>query len=295
MEDRNNIKSKLGQKVERRLGWGIMGSVLIIILTLGIVGACAAAENQRGVTATIVIGAIALFILLASVVVYYVKKHFEGKSVEAVEPAAEPDLSVETSVAAEETPVEEVSAEAEPAVAEEADEPETEAPSEAQAEAVAADEIAAEEPVAESAEDETPVVAAEDEPAEEAVPVEEEEPVVEPAVAEEIEPAVVITVEEAHAAMTDEEALDLIEVRSKNKVDGAMCTVNVGILSATFEKGEVVTLDALQAKGLIPRKQNGYIVLAQGTVNKPLTVIANDFSADAVKMIVMAGGKVIGC
>lgn len=294
MEDRNNIKSKLGQKVERRLGWGIMGSVLIIILTLGIVGACAAAENQRGVTATIVIGAIALFILLASVVVYYVKKHFEGKSVEAVEPAAEPDFFVETSVAAE-TPVEEVSAEAEPAVAEEADEPETEAPSEAQAEAVAADEIAAEEPVAESAEDETPVVAAEDEPAEEAVPVEEEEPVVEPAVAEEIEPAVVITVEEAHAAMTDEEALALIEVRSKNKVDGAMCTVNVGILSATFEKGEVVTLDALQAKGLIPRKQNGYIVLAQGTVNKPLTVIANDFSADAVKMIVMAGGKVIGC
>ena len=288
--DKNSIKSKLCQKVDHHLAWGIMGGVLIIVLTLGIVAACAAVENKEGVTATIVIGAIALFVLLAAVAFYYIKYYRLAHAEEvAIEPAEE-----QAAQEAEEAPVaEEVTAEAEEeaeeAVQEEvAEEVAAEAVEEAQAEEAGEAEVQEE---AEEAEEAAQEETAQEEQAAQA----EEEIAEEPVVEEPEEPAVVITAEEAHATMSDEEALALIEVRSKKPVDGPMCTVNVGILSSTFEKGEEVTLYALQAKGLIPRKQNGYIVLAEGSINKPLTIIANDFSADAVKMIVAAGGKAIGC
>lgn len=291
--DKNSIKSKLCQKVDHHLAWGIMGGVLIIVLTLGIVAACAAVENKEGVTATIVIGAIALFALLATVALYYVKNYRLAHAEEvAIEPADE-----QAAQEPEEAPVaEEVTAEAEEVTAQEE---------------TAQDEVADEEVAAEVTEEEQAEEASEAEVQEEAAEAEEatqeetaqeeqaaqaeEEIAEEPVVEEPEEPAVVITAEEARATMSDEEALALIEVRSKKPVDGPMCTVNVGILSSTFEKGEEVTLYALQAKGLIPRKQNGYIVLAEGSINKPLTIIANDFSADAVKMIVAAGGKAVGC
>jgi len=288
-----DIKNKLGQKVDRHLGWGIMGSILIIILTLGIVGACAAVENKDGITAAIVIGAIALFVLLAYVAVYYIKKSKSVRPEEiAVEPEDEKAEAEEAEVAEEEAVAEEVNAEVvEEVAAEEVVESPVEVEAEAEAE-VAEEEAAAEEEPVEAAEEEA--VAEEEKVEEEEAVAEEESEEAAPAEEEE-EPVVVITVEEARNTMGDEEALALIDIQSKKRVDGPMCTINVGILSATFEKGEVVTLDALQAKGLVPRKQNGYIVLAEGTINKALTVVANDFSADAVKMIVAAGGKAVGC
>ena len=285
MENRDS-KCKLGQKVDRPLGWGIMGSILIVVFTLGLVAACLAAENSKGVTAVIVIGAIALAALILYVACYYVKNG--KKKEEAIAPATDED--------APQTPVEvaPVAAPAEEVVA-----AEEEAAEEVAAEESAAEEVAAEaiEEAVEEEEVQEEVAPVEETQPEEAIPAESvdetpaavEEPVPE-------EPAgPTITVEEARVTMSDDEALALIEVRSSNRVDGPMCTVNVGILSATFANGDEVTLQALQAKGIVPRKQNGYIVLAQGTINKALTVVANDFSADAVKMIVAAGGKAVGC
>ena len=299
--DNNNIKSKLSRRVDRPLGWGIMGGILIIILTLGIVGACAAAENKDGITAVIVIGAIALTILIACVVGYYLKHR--GKSLlEEDVAAAEPDSveeSAEAAVVEPEVATEEVADEAaatEEAVAVEEDE--AAADQDDYAEEVdydaVIDEVAATEDATDAVVEE---VVAEEATVDEVTDVVVEEPAIEEAVEEVVpeEPAVVITAEEARDTMSDEAALALIEYRTKSPVDGPMCTVNVGMLSASFEAGEEVTLDALQEKGLIPRKQNGYIVLAKGTINKALIVIANDFSADAVKMIVAAGGKAIGC
>lgn len=281
MENRDS-KCKLGQKVDRPLGWGIMGSILIVVFTLGLVAACLAAENSKGVTAVIVIGAIALAALILYVVCYYVKNG--KKKEEAFAPA--------TDEVAPQTPVEvaPVAAPAEEVVAAE-EEVAAAVVEEEAAEEEAVEEIPAE---AEEVQEEVPV---EDTQPEEEIPAEavEETPaaVEEPVPEEPAAPA--ITVEEARVTMSDDEALALIEVRSSNRVDGPMCTVNVGILSATFANGDEVTLQALQAKGIVPRKQNGYIVLAQGTINKALTVVANDFSADAVKMIVAAGGKAVGC
>lgn len=291
MENRDS-KCKLGQKVDRPLGWGIMGSILIVVFTLGLVAACLAAENSKGVTAVIVIGAIALAALILYVVCYYVKNG--KKKEEAIAPA--------TDEVAPQTPVEvaPVAAPAEEVVAAEEEVAENVAAEESAAAEVAAAEEVAAEAIEEAVEEEevqeevAPVEETQPEEAIPAEPVEETLAAVEEPVPE--EPAgPTITVEEARVSMSDDEALALIEVRSSNRVDGPMCTVNVGILSATFANGDEVTLQALQAKGIVPRKQNGYIVLAQGTINKALTVVANDFSADAVKMIVAAGGKAVGC
>lgn len=74
---------------------------------------------------------------------------------------------------------------------------------------------------------------------------------------------------------------------------GKKCIVNIDTLSAHFSAGDTVDISALKEKGLIPQKGIAVKVLARGILNKPLTVIADDFSADAVKMIVLTGGKAL--
>ncbi|MBQ8433784.1 MAG: uL15 family ribosomal protein, partial [Clostridia bacterium] len=56
---------------------------------------------------------------------------------------------------------------------------------------------------------------------------------------------------------------------------------------------DVVTIDALKQKGLVPKKEDAIKVLARGTLDKVLTVEADAFSLDAVKMIVLVGGTAI--
>ena len=299
----NNISTNNARKiVNRALAWAIMGTVLIVALVVGIAGASYAMGNKEGVTATIVLGSIALAILLIACAYNYFKRTKEVPLVPADEEPAVDEQPAVTDAAA--------------ATIQAADEgsvctTQVEAPQEAVMTDVvdvaedAADEIAVDEAVAEIEAAEEAAEAQEQAEAQAQAEGQEQEQVQEQAVAEATaqeepeEPAEIpqvnISAEEAHNSMSDEDALALIEVRSRTRVDGPMCTVYVGMLSATFEENEPVTLAALEAKGLIPRKQHGYIVLAKGNITKALTVIANDFSADAVKMIVAAGGKAIGC
>ena len=53
----------------------------------------------------------------------------------------------------------------------------------------------------------------------------------------------------------------------------------------------MVTLEALIEKKLLPPGAKWYKVLARGKINKPLTVIAQDFSSSAIKAILLAGGS----
>ena len=64
-------------------------------------------------------------------------------------------------------------------------------------------------------------------------------------------------------------------------------------MSEHFEAEDTVSPEVLKEKGLIPKNVRTLKVLARGTLNKPLTVEAQDFSLDAVKMIVLTGGKAI--
>lgn len=81
---------------------------------------------------------------------------------------------------------------------------------------------------------------------------------------------------------------------SSTRVRGSLrAAVNIDTLSANYHAGETVTLKTLKEKKLIPQKAEYVKVLARGTLDKPLVVEVNDFSVDAVKMIVLVGGKAI--
>jgi len=66
--------------------------------------------------------------------------------------------------------------------------------------------------------------------------------------------------------------------------------VNIGELDRRFESGDVVTLEAMNAKGLATRKGVPVKVLAKGELSKKLTVHAHAFSATARERIEAAGG-----
>ncbi|MCD8205650.1 MAG: uL15 family ribosomal protein [Clostridia bacterium] len=52
-------------------------------------------------------------------------------------------------------------------------------------------------------------------------------------------------------------------------------------------------MKALKAKRLIDKKCTRVKILSGGKIDKALTVKADDFSLDAIKMILLVGGKVI--
>lgn len=68
-------------------------------------------------------------------------------------------------------------------------------------------------------------------------------------------------------------------------------TVNTGELNK-LESGSEVTPEVMKAAGIIKSIENPVKVLADGEINRPLTVKANKFSASARAKIEAAGGKV---
>lgn len=70
-----------------------------------------------------------------------------------------------------------------------------------------------------------------------------------------------------------------------------MTPVNVGRL-AVFAEGEVVSPETLVAKGIIKKSDERVKILAQGELDRPLTVKAHGFSAAAKRKIEAAGGTV---
>lgn len=103
-----------------------------------------------------------------------------------------------------------------------------------------------------------------------------------------------VTVDEAHEMISDEVAAALVEHVKAARVEKykGKAIVNIDTLSNAFAAHSVVTLSSLKEKKLVG-KSVGYVkVLARGVLDKPLEVELNDFSSDAVKMILLTGGKV---
>ena len=67
----------------------------------------------------------------------------------------------------------------------------------------------------------------------------------------------------------------------------------IDTLSRNFQPNEVVTLEAVRARKLVAKDVDYLKVLARGYIDKPLIVEAHDFSMDAVKMILLTGGRAI--
>ncbi len=101
-----------------------------------------------------------------------------------------------------------------------------------------------------------------------------------------------VSVAEAHESMTDEAAESMVIVANgtSSPTTGRKAVVNIDTISANFNDGDTVDLDALKEKKLVARKETAVKILARGRLNKQLNVVANDFSADAVKMICLMGG-----
>ena len=68
--------------------------------------------------------------------------------------------------------------------------------------------------------------------------------------------------------------------------------INVDVLSANFNDGDTVTIDSLKAKKLVPQSAKQVKLLARGTLDKALHVELQDYSIEAVKMIIATGGTV---
>ena len=68
--------------------------------------------------------------------------------------------------------------------------------------------------------------------------------------------------------------------------------INIDTLSENFKARDVVTLEVLKEKKLVPQKVEFIKILARGVLDKPLTIVADDFSLNAVKMIMLTGGTV---
>ena len=68
-------------------------------------------------------------------------------------------------------------------------------------------------------------------------------------------------------------------------------TINLSDLNTFFNDGDVVTPEILKERGIIKKQLSGIKVLANGKLEKKLTVKANRFSSKAVSAIEAAGGK----
>ena len=100
-----------------------------------------------------------------------------------------------------------------------------------------------------------------------------------------------VTVAEAKAMVTDEQAEDAIE-EAVTEHTGKKGIINVDTISNAFDENDTVTVAKLKEKKLIPPSVGQVKLLARGTLNKVLHVELQDFSLEAVKMVIATGGTV---
>lgn len=117
-------------------------------------------------------------------------------------------------------------------------------------------------------------------------------PVVDPAYADEYIPHVdTVTVEQA-ADLLDNTVAEhhIAHLEKSGKKEGKQDIINIDTLDQYFEENDTVTLEKLKELKLVAPSTVRLKVLARGILTKPLSVWAEDFSIDAVKMILLTGG-----
>ena len=101
-----------------------------------------------------------------------------------------------------------------------------------------------------------------------------------------------IDAEEADAMISDSLAMKTANYES-GAGHGQQGIINIGVLDDNFNAHDVITLSVLKEKGLISSKVGRMKVLADGMLNKPLTIKSESYSIQAIKMIELTGGTVI--
>ena len=103
-----------------------------------------------------------------------------------------------------------------------------------------------------------------------------------------------VTISEADNVISDARARYLTNTID-NKRSGRLVAVNIDTISMNFKANDEVTLEDLKGLGLVPENTGRIKVLARGVIDKPLTIIADGFSLQAIKMIILTGGEPIQC
>ncbi len=114
----------------------------------------------------------------------------------------------------------------------------------------------------------------------------------------EIVPLESVTVEEAEELLSDTQAQKLQEENAGYEDTEIYhgekkAEINIDTISEAFGDGETVTLNSLKEKKLVSRNAGQVKILARGSLNKKLRIVAQDFSGAAVKMILLTGGEAI--
>ena len=103
-----------------------------------------------------------------------------------------------------------------------------------------------------------------------------------------------VSASEVNNLITDEQVIELIEQSTRIADKTKKTIINIDTLSQYFNENETVTLEEIKKRiPNVEKKATYYKVLARGTLDKPLTVDADDFSIEAEKMIIVTGGKVL--
>jgi large subunit ribosomal protein L15 len=76
----------------------------------------------------------------------------------------------------------------------------------------------------------------------------------------------------------------------KNPVRVEAYPINLQTLDEVFEAGAVVDVEALRAKGLVPKRAKVVKILGEGDITKKLTVRVHRFSKTAKEKLEAAGG-----
>lgn len=103
-----------------------------------------------------------------------------------------------------------------------------------------------------------------------------------------------VTINEAKQLITDDSAMEYLQVEVSNtkKTYTKKDIINIDTISKNFKEDDLVNLKTLKEKKLISPKVDYIKVLARGVLDKPLIIEAQDFSIDAIKMIIVTGGEV---
>ena len=104
-----------------------------------------------------------------------------------------------------------------------------------------------------------------------------------------------VSASEVNVMISNEIAASAIVNERKTARTGKKGTINVDTLSANFLAGDTVNIETLKAKKLIPASVGQVKLLARGHLDKVLHVELQDYSIDAVKMILATGGTVKRC
>lgn len=113
-----------------------------------------------------------------------------------------------------------------------------------------------------------------------------------------------VAVESADAAETSQNGIsydDIEQIYADEELEPYTCfgkachktEINLDVIAQKFSDGDLVTLDALKRKHLVPKKTDYVKILARGALSKPLIIEAHDFSRAAEEMLIAVGGEAI--